>query len=370
MTTSIAIARRWPAALPRIALAAMAVAIAMAVVSPTVAQEPAAWGTEREINFHTFSIVAVDLATGETGVTVTTRNPCVGNAVPWVRAGVGAVATQGATRLEYGNDLLDLLEKGVSPQDALNKVVGADAGRERRQVGVIDIRGRSAQWTGKEQYGAEKQGDWVNMRTGATFAVQGNSLVGPEVVDAVANTFQASEGSGRALADRLIEALAAGHALGGDGRHGETQSAAVLVADPRPGMSRRPDHVSVNISVCEHAEPVGEMRRIYATASETLGFRNLEQFAGRDILELKLMLHALGFYRPAEKEIDLTGPGANVYTEEAVKALDAFRSAQEWGTTVPGFVDRRVIERLWLRLREKGLDAEIRKKSVALQTIH
>jgi uncharacterized Ntn-hydrolase superfamily protein len=343
--------------------------VTLLVALPAAAQEPAAWGAEREIDFHTFSIAAVDLATGETGVTVTTRNPCVGNAVPWVRAGIGAVATQGATRLEYGGDLLDLLANGMSPQDALNKVIAADAGRERRQVGVIDVRGRSAQWTGKEQYGSEKQGDWVGMRTGATFVVQGNSLVSPKVVDAVADNFQASEGLERALADRLIDALAAGHALGGDGRHGETQSAAVIVADPRPGMSRRPDHVSVNINVCEHAEPVGEMRRIYATASETLGFRNLEQFAGRDVLQLKMILHALGFYRPAEKELDLTGAGANVYTEETVKALDAFRAAQEWGTTVPGFVDRRVIDRLWLRLKEKNLDGVVRKKLLELQRI-
>ena len=81
-----------------------------------------------------------------------------------------------------------------------------------------------------------------------------------------------------------------------DGRHGETQSAAVLVADPRPGMSRRPDGITVNINVCEHPEPVGELRRIYDTAGEVLGFRTLEQPIGRDILQLKMMLHALGFF--------------------------------------------------------------------------
>jgi uncharacterized Ntn-hydrolase superfamily protein len=337
--------------------------------SAAEAQEPAAWRTGPDLTFHTFSIVAVDSRTGETGVVVTTRNPCVGNAVPWVRAGVGAVATQGGTRIEYGNDLLDLLAKGVPPQEALDRVVAADAGRESRQVGVIDIKGRSAQWTGKSQYGAEKQGDWVHMRTGATFAVQGNSLVSPKVVDAVAEAFQASDASDRALADRLIEALDAGQRLGGDGRHGETQSAAVLVADPRPGMSRRPDGITVNINVCEHPEPVAEMRRIYDTATETLGFRKLEQFAGRDVLALKLMLHALGYYRPNEKEIATTGPGANVYTEEAVAALDAFRAAQEWGTTVPGYVDARVIERLWARLKDKGLDGEIRRTLLALQRL-
>ncbi|MGE0862360.1 MAG: DUF1028 domain-containing protein [Vicinamibacterales bacterium] len=337
--------------------------------SPASAQEPVKWGSGSDLDFHTFSIVAVDPRTGETGVIVTTRNPCVGNAVPWVRAGVGAVATQGGTRLEYGNDLLDLLEKGVAPQAAMDQVVAADEGRENRQVGVIDVKGRSAQWTGKRQYGSEKQGDWVHMRKGTTFAVQGNSLVSTAVVDAVADAFQASEGSVRTLADRLIEALNAGHLLGGDGRHGETQSAAVLVADPRPGRSRRPDGVTVNINVCEHPEPVAELRRIYDTAAERLGFRRLEQFAGRDVIELKLMLHALGYYRANEKDIALTGPGANVYTEEAVKALDAFRAAQDWGTTVPGFVDARVIERLWSRLKEKKLDDQVRRKLLEIQTI-
>jgi len=348
------------------------VAGALAVLvlsSPASAQEPVKWGSGSDLDFHTFSIVAVDPRTGETGVIVTTRNPCVGNAVPWVRAGVGAVATQGGTRLEYGNDLLDLLEKGVAPQAAMDQVVAADEGRENRQVGVIDAKGRSAQWTGKRQYGSEKQGDWVHMRKGTTFAVQGNSLVSTAVVDAVADAFQASEGSVRTLADRLIEALNAGHLLGGDGRHGETQSAAVLVADPRPGRSRRRDGVTVNINVCEHPEPVAELRRIYDTAAERLGFRRLEQFAGRDVIELKLMLHALGYYRANEKDIALTGPGANVYTEEAVKALDAFRAAQDWGTTVPGFVDARVIERLWSRLKEKKLDDQVRRKLLEIQTI-
>ncbi|MGQ0736670.1 MAG: DUF1028 domain-containing protein, partial [Acidobacteriota bacterium] len=120
---------------------------------PVSAQEPVAWGPTLE--FHTFSIVAVDPQTRETGVAVTTRNPCVGNAVPWVRAGIGAVATQGGTRVEYGPDLLDLLAKGVSPKEALDRLVAADPDRERRQVGVIGIDGRSAQWTGKGQYGAE-----------------------------------------------------------------------------------------------------------------------------------------------------------------------------------------------------------------------
>ena len=343
------------------------IAVALLFIVPSVAQEPVAWGPDLE--FHTFSIVAVDPGTGETGVAVTTRNPCVGNAVPWVRAGVGAVATQGGTRVEYGRDLLDLLEQGVSPQDAMDRVVEADPDRERRQVGVIGIDGRSAQWTGSGQYGAESRGDWVAERTGATFAVQGNSLVSTEVVDAVAAKFQASEGSPRHLADRLIEALNAGHMLGGDGRHGETQSAAVLVADPRPGMARRPDQQTVHINVCEHPDPVGELRRIYNTASETLGFRTLQQFMGRDVLQLKMMLHALDFFRPNTPEFDIAAEDANIYTEEAVEAVDRFRAAQGWQTSAPGYVNAREIERLWTRLDEAGSADDIRRRLLDLQRI-
>lgn len=340
----------------------------MVVASGVRAQEPVAWGTGDEIEFHTFSIVAIDPATGESGVTVTTRRPCVGNAVPWVRAGVGAVATQGGTRIEYGNDVLDLLEQGLSAQDALDRVVAADEGRENRQVGVIDMRGRTAQWTGKQQYGAEKQGDWVAVRTGNNYAVQGNSLVGPEVVDAVADTFEKSAGKHRHLADRMIEAIAAGQALGGDGRHGETQSAAVLVADPRPGKSRRPDNISVDISVCEHAEPVGELRRIYDTLAETLGFRTLSRFQGNDILQLKVILHTLGYFRKGG-DLPLQDPALRLYDAEAIDAVDHFRSDQGWGTPVGGYVDDRTVERLWQRLEETGKADAIREQLMEINRV-
>jgi len=347
-------------------LAALATTVPASVTEAT-AQEPAAWGLDLE--FHTFSIVAIDARTGESGVAVTTRRPCVGNAVPWARPGVGAVATQGGTRLEYGPELLDLLAEGVAPQEALDRIVAADEGRERRQVGVIDMRGRSAQWTGSGQYGGEAQGDWVAERTGHNFAVQGNSLVSTHVVDVVAETFAGSEGSARHLADRLIEALATGQRLGGDGRHGDTQSAAVLVADPRPGASRRPDGITVDINVCEHPEPVGEVRRIYDTISQTLGFRELRRFAGRDVLQLKIMLHALGYYGTATEELDLDTPGSDIYGPDAMEAVDRFRGDQGWQTSVGGFVDARTIERLWSRLEEVGRAGEVRERLLAIARV-
>jgi len=345
----------------------VALALALLLPTPALAQVPAAW--REAFEFHTFSIVAIDPATGESGVAVTTRNPCVGNAVPWVRAGVGAVATQGGTRLEYGPDALDLMAQGVPAPEALERLVAADPDRSRRQVGVIDLQGRTGQWTGDGQRGSEAEGDWVAERAGPTWAVQGNSLVGPEVVDAVAESFQASEGSRRHLADRLIEALNAGHLLGGDGRHGETQSAAVLVADPRPGMSRRPDQVTVDLNVCEAPEPLDELRRIYDTVSETLGFRPLQQFIGSDVVQLKIMLHALGFYRAGSAALDPAEAGINRYEQEAVEAVDRFRAVQGWQTTVPGYVDARTIQRLWLRLEEAGEADGVRERFLELTQI-
>ena len=208
--------------------------------------------------------------------------------------------------------------------------------------------------TGSGQYGAEDRGDWVWERTGLNYAVQGNALVSTAVVDSVAVAFERTEGSGRHLADRLIEALYAGQVLGGDGRHGRTQSAAVLVADPRPGMSRRQDGVTTDINVCEHPEPIRKVRRIYDTISETLGFRDLQQFAGRDVLQLKVMLHALGYYRAGSPPPSADSEDALLYDRETVEAVDAFRAAQAWQTSVPGWVDANTIARLWSRLEEAG----------------
>ena len=355
-----------PRGMQALILASM-VLFSTSAMRPAFAQEPIAWGAELE--FHTFSIVAIDPLTGESGVAVTTRRPCVGNAVTWVRPGVGAVATQGRTRLEYGNDLLDLLERGVTPQDAMDSVVAADEGREHRQVGVIDMQGRTAQWTGSEQYGAEAQGDWVAMRTGKHYAVQGNSLVGTHLVDAVADAFESSEGKQRHLADRLIEAINAGQVLGGDGRHGETQSAAVLVADPRPGMSRRPDKVGVDINVCEHPQPVGEMRRIYDAISETLGFRELRRFKGNDVVQLKVILHALGYLKTESPELTLEDPMISVYDDSAIAAVDRFRSDQKWGTAVPGYVDALTIDRLWISLEEIGQADRVRGRLLEIARV-
>lgn len=331
--------------------------LALCIPLAMTAQEPVAWGDT--LRFATFSIAAVDSATGEVGVAVTTRVACVGNAVPWVRAGVGAVATQAFTRLEYGPELLDLLAEGVAAPEALRRVTAADPGASRRQVGVVGLVGGSAQHTG------DSTNAWAGHRSGPNYVTQGNLLMGPAVLEAVGTTFAASAARGRHLADRLIEALAAGQAAGGDARKGRAQSAAVVVADARPGMSRRPDGITAQINVCEHPTPVAELRRIYETISETLGFRELQQFAGSDVYQLRVMLHALGRYRPEEDTIPRRRD-AMVYTQDLVDAVDAFRrdlgfSTPEVGSP-PGYVDAAFLAAIWSALEDAGKAGTVREQ--------
>jgi uncharacterized Ntn-hydrolase superfamily protein len=341
-------------------------AVALFAAPQLRAQVPFEW--RDSLVFHTFSIAAIDPHTGEVGVAVTTRVPCVGNGVPWVRVGVGAVATQANTRTEYGNELLDALAKGESPSEALKRLLASDSGAASRQIGVIDIKGRSAQHTGTGPQ------DWKGNRAGPNYVTQGNVLVGPQVLEAVAKNFEASEGSDRHLADRLIDAIAAGHALGGDQRHGLRQSAAVIVADPRPGSSRRPDGVTANISVCENAEPVAEMRRIYDAISQTLGYRTLQQFSGGDVWQLKVMLQALGLYRAGGAALDSRARGANDYTPDVIAAVDAFRTNEKLGGPAvgspSGLVDAETVSHLWAALDRAGKARAVREQLLDVTLVH
>ena len=201
----------------------------------------------------TFSIVAVDHATGEVGCAVQSRYFAVGSVVPWVKAGVGAVATQAAGVAVFGPQILGLLEDGrLGPQAALDAVLAEDDRRETRQIGVVRADGAVAAHTG-----ADCQA-WAGHRTGAGYAVQGNILVGEDVLAEMERAFDDSEGS---LAERLVASLAAGQAAGGDARG--QQSAAVVVerpgaaAESREGIDRVCD-----LRVDDHPEPIEELVRL------------------------------------------------------------------------------------------------------------
>jgi uncharacterized Ntn-hydrolase superfamily protein len=265
-------------------------------VRPAAAQQRAADGVtindEGLPQYSTFSLCAIDPATGQSGASVTTRVPFVGRAVPHVRAGVGAVCTQASTVVEYGPRGLDLLARDVEPKAVLAQLLADDQQRESRQVGVIDMKGRAAAHTGKQN------GDWAGSRQGRHYTVQANIMVGPEVVDAVATSFESTEGTGMPLAERMILAMEAGQSKGGDRRWGNLQSAAIKIADPNdPG--RGGDYIALAIEVGENPEPVAELKRIYYTTGRRLGYRTFSRVDGPDVIELKRMLHALGYWRPS-----------------------------------------------------------------------
>lgn len=187
--------------------------------APAAAQQRAMDGVvindEGLPQYATFSLCAIDPVTGQSGAAVTTRVPFVGRAVPWVRAGVGAVCTQASTVVEYGPRGLDLLAKGIEPQAVLAQLLADDAARESRQIGVIDMSGRASAHTGKQN------GNWAGSRQGRNYTVQANIMVGPEVIDAVAMSFESTDSVGMSLAERMILAMEAGQAKGGDRRWGK-----------------------------------------------------------------------------------------------------------------------------------------------------
>jgi uncharacterized Ntn-hydrolase superfamily protein len=200
----------------------------------------------------TYSIVAVDTASGEVGVAVQSKYFCVGAVVPWARAGVGAVATQAAGVAAYGPHILELLAEGLEPAAAIERALEHDDARATRQLGVVDASGRAASYTGAEC------NDWAGDLQGDGYAVQGNILAGDAVVDGMARAFRETEGP---LAGRLMAALEAAEAAGGD-RRGR-QSAAMIVERAGSASSRREgvDRI-LDLRVDDHPEPIEELRRL------------------------------------------------------------------------------------------------------------
>ena len=207
----------------------------------------------------TYSIVACDPESGAVGVAVQSHWFAVGPLVPWVRPGVGAVATQSIVEPAYGPKLLDLLEAGEAPQEALAELVAADEQERYRQVAVVDARGRVAVHTGERciAYAGHDQG--------SGFAAQANMMSAPSVWPSMAQAFERAVGP---LERRLAAALHAAEAQGGDARG--KQSCALLVA---PGVGE-PWRTAVDLRVDDHPEPLSELDRLldlsdaYALASE------------------------------------------------------------------------------------------------------
>ena len=220
---------------------------------------------------HTYSIVAWDPENGDLGVAVQSKFPNVGGIVPWAKSGVGAVATQSLSNTAYGERGLELMAGGASAEEALRIVMRSDASLQDRQVGMVDARGSAASFTGTATF------DWAGGRVGqidgrpgglaggkgATivghhYAAQANIMVSDQTVKNLAETFERSRGP---LAERLMAALGAGQAGGGDKRG--MQSAALLVVRKNGGYLGANDRF-IDIRVYDAPDPIAELRRLLA----------------------------------------------------------------------------------------------------------
>jgi len=291
---------------------------------------------------HTFSIVARDPATGEMGVAVQSHWFSVGPLVPWAAAGVGAVATQSFVNPAFGPDGLALMERGRSATEALAELIAADPGEAMRQVALVDARGQVAVHTGARCIA------WAGHRTGEGYGVQANMMLGDAVVPAMARAFETTTGP---LAERLIAALEAGQAAGGDIRG--QQSAALLVVRGESSGRVWEDRV-VDLRVEDHARPIAELRRLYTIHR---AYRHMN--AGDAAMEAGDLSRALEEYAraaeldPDNVEIRFWNAFTLATNGESERAVPIFRRVFEadaaWAELLgrlpdAGLVDRALVE--------------------------
>ncbi len=268
-----------------IALAIVVISFVMTLTPKSSAQNNQAQAQPRPLRpVHTFSIVARDPETGELGVAVQSHWFSVGPIVPWAEAGVGAVATQSFVDPSYGKLGLDLMRMGRSAPDALKALLAGDEGRDVRQVAMIDAQGRVDAWTGSKDVQA------AGHITGKNYSVQANLMMNDKVWPAMSRAFETAKGD---LAERMLAALDAAQAAGGDIRG--RQSAALIVVSGKPTGKPWADRV-FDLRVDDSPEPLQELRRL-VTLNRAYNHMN----AGDLAVEKKDNEGALREYSAAEK---------------------------------------------------------------------
>jgi uncharacterized Ntn-hydrolase superfamily protein len=270
--------------------------------------------------YATFSIVAIDPATGELGVAVASRYFAVGAVVPWAEADLGAVATQANVNVAYGLRALELLKQGLTAQQALDRLLAEDTfpGKDGRQIAIIDAKGNVAVFTGQTAQ------DWKGHKKGGAYSAQGNLLVGEHVVEAMSRAFENTRGE---LAERLYAALKAGDDAGGD-RRGR-QSASILVVRKRGGRNLNNDRY-VFINVDDHPDPMTELRRL-------LNIQLMINHAGRaarslgdnNVREALAAAEKAAYYAPNNPDTHLNLGFIAYLAGEPEKSLQAFRRAKQ-----------------------------------------
>jgi uncharacterized Ntn-hydrolase superfamily protein len=234
---------------------------------------------------HTYSIVCRDEATGEIGVAVQSHWFSVGTAVSWAEAGIGAVATQSFTNKSFGIRGLNLLRNGLDAKKTLDSLLSDDAGREVRQVAIIDSKGNVATHTGKNCI------DHAGHIQGNNFSVQANMMLTDKVPKAMADAFEKS--TGRPLADRMLLALEAAQKAGGDIRG---QQSAAMVVVPSKAEGKPWDERTVDLRVDDSPAPIKELRRLYKVHVAYMHMNN-----GDLAIEKNDMVTAMNEYNAAMK---------------------------------------------------------------------
>ncbi|NJP36675.1 DUF1028 domain-containing protein [Alkalicoccus luteus] len=253
----------------------------------------------------TYSIIGFDPATGETGIAVQSKFLGVGAVVPWAEAGTGAVATQSFANTAFGPDGLELLKKGFSAEEVVEKLIADDEEAALRQFAIMDADGKTAAYTGSECF------DWAGHRAGNYCTAQGNILKNKETVEHMITSFESSKGP---LAERLLNALDAAQAAGGDSRG--KQSAAMFIVQQEGGYGGYNDR-KYDLRVDDHKEPIDELRRLYEL--HRLYFTRPDE---NDLLELNgEVLQEVQSHLQRE---NLLAETKESYTDEVKAALEAY----------------------------------------------
>ena len=322
-------------------------------------QQPSPAPADLTKRAHTYSIVAYDSATGDLGVAVQSKFPNVGGIVPWARAGVGAVATQSLGNTAYGDDGLRLMAMGATAPEAMRIVMRSDQRPAQRQVGMVDAHGNAASWTGDSCF------DWAGGRTlgaggqivlgakgamitGRNFAAQANIMVSDQTVKNMADAFVHATGS---LADRLMAALVAGQAGGGDKRGME--SAALLVVRANGGYLGANDRY-IDIRVYDDTNPIRELQRLYRL--HQLYFfqsrpEDLIPITPEIVRQLEPILLAEPVHQP-QKWLDAPQGTANA---KFLQALENFMYWENYDVRVrtDGKIDRVALEDILARRKQR-----------------
>lgn len=297
----------------------LAAALVLALAAALPAGRAAAQASPPGLS--TFSIVACDPESGFLGVAVQSRVVGAGSIVPAAQAEVGAVASQAAANVTYKRRALEMLRAGRTPEQVRAEFVRTDSGAAYRQFAVMDARCRVAAHTGDSAQA------WAGHRVGPHFSVQGNILTGPEVVDAMARAFTEAEAARRPFGERLLAALKAGQAAGGD-RRGR-QGAGMLIVKKEGGYGGG-DDVYADLHVEDHVEPILELERVYNVWMSLFhpedhflpgGSQPVAAPAGPHVCALRNLLAKAGHGSATQAEWC-------AFDEEVITALKAFQRAQ------------------------------------------